>query len=189
MFEPKNFDSLLGLDGLSDKALNLHFKLYQGYVNNVNKLNDLLPSTDPASPQYAELKRRFGWEFNGMRLHELFFENLTKNPTKLDAGSTLYSKISQDFGSFENWKKDFEATALIRGVGWVILAYDSVGDRLFNCWVNEHDVGHLCDAKPLAILDVFEHAYLLDYGAGRPDYLKTFFAALDWSTVDKRFSK
>ena len=113
------------------------------------------------TPEYAELKRRFGWEFNGMRLHELYFGNMKKGGAKLKEGSPLHKKIVEDFGSYENWETDFRATGGMRGIGWVILYYDKIGKKLFTCWVNEHDAGHLSGCVPLLVMDVFEHAFVL----------------------------
>jgi Fe-Mn family superoxide dismutase len=191
MYEARNFDHLLGTPGFSDQLMKNHFTLYQGYVMNTNKLNtildQLLKDDKTATPEYAELTRRFGWEFNGMRLHEYYFDNMTKEPTLLDTNSSLAHKIISEFGSIENWEKDFKAVATMRGIGWAILAYDETGDRLFNVWINEHDVGHLAGAKPILVMDVFEHAYMLDYGVKRADYVSAFWQIIDWQTVSKRF--
>ena len=184
VFEAKNFDRLLGTEGFSDQLLKNHFTLYQGYVNNTNKLSELLKNLSPASPEYAELKRRFGWEFNGMRLHEYYFENMIKGGTKVEKNSKIYKKIVESFGSYENWEKDFKAVGSLRGIGWAILY--SVDDRLFNTWINEHDVGHLSGATPLLVMDVFEHAFMIDYGLKRADYIEAFFKAIDWNVVDSR---
>jgi len=186
-YEAKNFESLLGTKGLSDQLLKNHFTLYQGYVTNTNKVADALGAMakegKTASPEYAELKRRFGWEWNGMKLHEYYFGNLIKDGKALDKNSNLFRKIVEDFGSYENWEKDFKATGAMRGIGWVILYYD--GSRLFNTWINEHDVGHLSGASPLLVMDVFEHAYMLDYGLKKADYIEAFFRAIDW-TIDPK---
>ncbi len=186
-YEQKNFDNLLGTKGLSDQLLKNHFTLYQGYVTNTNKVSDalnaMLKEGKTTTPEYAELRRRFGWEWNGMRLHELYFGNIVKGGNPIDKNTNLYKKIVADFGSYENWEKDFKATGAMRGIGWVILYYDGWGDRLFNTWINEHDVGHLCAATPLIVMDVFEHAYMVDYGLKKADYIEAFFKAIDW-TID-----
>ena len=192
-YEAKNFDYLLGTKGFSEQLLKNHFALYQGYVANFNKLNQILIDIEKeggyGTPEYAELNRRFGWEFNGMRLHEYYFENLTKEQKAFDNNSELAKKIIADFGSYESWEKDFKAMGTIRGIGWVILYHDSLADSLFNVWINEHDVGHFAGAKPLLIMDVFEHAFMLDYGLKRADYIEAFFNAIDWKVVDERFGK
>lgn len=185
-YEAKNFDHLLGIAGFSDQMLKNHFTLYQGYVTNVNKLSDELKTAMPGSPQYAELKRRFGWEWNGMRLHELYFGNMKNGGAPLGDTSPLKTKITAQFGSVSAWRADFKGTGAMRGIGWTILAHDREADRLFNIWINEHDVGHLAGATPLLVLDVFEHAYMPDYGLKRADYIEAFLKAIDWDTVSKR---
>ncbi|VVB55505.1 Superoxide dismutase [Mn] 1 [uncultured archaeon] len=188
-YEAKNFESLLGTKGFSDQLLKNHFTLYQGYVTNTNKVADALSAMakegKTTTPEYAELKRRFGWEFNGMRLHEYYFDNMTKGGKAVDKNTNLYKKIVADFGSYENWEKDFKATGAMRGIGWVILYYDGTEGRLFNTWINEHDAGHLSGAKPLIVMDVFEHAYMIDYGLKKADYIEAFFKAIDW-TIDPK---
>ena len=109
MYEAKDFSGILGTEGFSDTLLNNHFKLYQGYVANTNKVSDLLKSAEPGTPQYAEMKRRFGWEFNGMRLHEYYFGNISKEKKTLPEGSELYKKITRDFGSYAHlWAQTSE---------------------------------------------------------------------------------
>ncbi|MFZ3077978.1 MAG: Fe-Mn family superoxide dismutase [Candidatus Aenigmatarchaeota archaeon] len=189
-FEPKNFDSLIGTKGFSDQLLKNHFTLYQGYVANTNKLGDALSAFSKDGKfgaEFAELKRRFGWEFSGMRLHELYFGNITKNENALDKNSEFAKQIAKDFGSYDNWEKDFKATGAMRGIGWVALYYDSASEKFFNVWINEHDAGHLAGAVPLLVMDVFEHAFMIDYGLKRADYIEAFFKAIDWSAVSKRF--
>lgn len=190
MYQAKNFEPLLGLAGFSDTLLKNHFTLYQGYVNNFNKLDEILMGMEKegkfGTPEYAELNRRLGWEWNGMRLHELYFGNLTKEQKKLADDSVLLEKINKEWGSFETWEKDLRSMAAMRGIGWVVLYFDASDDRLFNVWINEHDVGHLSGAKPLLAMDVFEHAYMLDYGIKRADYIEAFFRAVDWGVVEKR---
>lgn len=191
-YEIKNFENLLGVGGLSDQLLKNHFTLYQGYVNNFNKLNDILTAMEKdgkyGTPEFAELNRRLGWEYNGMRLHELYFGNLTKSPSEIDKNSELYKKILAEFGSYEFWEKDFKAMAAMRGIGWVVLCWDKIADRLFNVWINEHDAGHFSGAVPLLVIDVFEHAYMLDYGLKRLNYIEAFMKAIDWKAVNKRIN-
>lgn len=192
MYQPKNFDYLLGLSGFGDQLLKNHFTLYQGYVNNTNKLDEILKGFEKddkfTTPEYAELNRRMGWEFNGMRLHEYYFENLTKEAREIDKNSELFKKISAELGSYEMWEKDFKSMGAMRGIGWVVSYYDDKADRLFNVWINEHDVGHLSGAKPILVMDVFEHSYMLDYGLKKADYIERFFKAIDWKAVEKRFA-
>jgi Fe-Mn family superoxide dismutase len=184
----KNYDRLLGIKGFSDKLLKAHFKLYEGYVAHINKMIDFLKQVEPEAQEYDEVKRRFAWEFNGMRLHEAYFGNMTKEPGKLDSGSDLARQIAKSFGSREAWEKDFRAVSSMRGVGWAVLAWDPEGRNLFNIWINEHDVGHLYYCTSLLVNDVFEHAYLADYGTERKDYIDAFMKVADWAEVQKRFA-
>lgn len=187
-YEPKNFERLLGTEGFSDALLRNHFTLYEGYVSNVNKVHDLLKNSEIGVPTWNELKRRFGWEWDGMRLHELYFSNMTKGGVALDTKSGMMKKIIDEFGSFEVWEKDFRATGAMRGIGWAILVRDNDTGRLFNVWVNEHDAGHLVGTTILLVMDVFEHAFALDYGIKRADYISAFWIAIDWGVVEKRFA-
>ncbi|MEK7627600.1 MAG: Fe-Mn family superoxide dismutase [Patescibacteria group bacterium] len=191
MYQPKDFNHLLGLNGFSDNLLNNHFTLYRGYVDNFNKLNDILIEMEKnykfGTPEFAELNRRFGWEFNGMRLHELYFGNLTKDTKEFDGESTLAKKIIEEWGSYEIWEKDFKSMGAMRGIGWVIFYYDAEAGRLFNVWINEHDAGHFAGAIPLLVMDVFEHAFLTDYGLKKTDYIEAFMKAIDWRMVENRF--
>ena len=187
MYEKKDFTHLLGVEGFSDELLQDHFKLYEGYVANTNKFIEKLSLVEAGTPEYAEMKRRFGWEWDGMRMHELYFGNLSKDVQSLDKDSDLHKKITEQFGSFEKWVEDFKATGAIRGIGWVILVQDSETGKLFNVWINEHDAGHLASTKPLIVMDVFEHAYIRDYGLVRADYISSFMKQVNWGEVRNRF--
>jgi Fe-Mn family superoxide dismutase len=191
-FVARNFDSLIGTEGLSEKLLKDHFTLYQGYVKNTNKLlentADLLRQGQSDTPAYAEQTRRFGWEFNGMRLHELYFGGLKRGGARPDPASGLQKAVASEFGSPAEWEKAFRAVGAMRGIGWVVLTLDPVSGKLFNAWINEHDGGHLAGGAPLLVMDVFEHAYFADYGLKRADYIETFIKAIDWSVVSERFS-
>jgi Fe-Mn family superoxide dismutase len=188
-YSGKDYSRLLGMEGFSDTLLKNHFSLYQGYVANTNKLIDILHQMlnegKAGSPEFAELKRRFGWEFNGMRLHEYYFENLGGKGA-LEKTGKLFKKISKEFKSLNNWEKEFRAIGAMRGIGWAILYQDPLTGRLFNFWINEHDVGHPSGCTPLLILDVFEHAFMIDYGLKRAGYLEAFFKNIRWKAAEKR---
>lgn len=188
MYSIQDFRRLLGTRGMSDQLLTNHFALYEGYVKNTNALLELLATKEPGTPEYAELKRRFGWEWNGMRLHELYFGNMTKEGgiLKMEDGGELAKAVQNSFGSFEAWKRDFVGTGTVRGIGWVVLSRDTENGKLFNTWINEHDGGHLAGATPLLVMDVFEHAFMLDYGLKRADYIEAFFKVIDWQVVEGR---
>lgn len=191
-YEAKKFDHLIGLEGFSDKLLTNHFTLYEGYVANVNKIVDgvskMAGEDKMATPEFAELMRRFGWEFNGMRLHELYFENMMKGGSVLDGESALGKKIAEQFGSLENWEKHFRAVAAMRGIGWVVLYQDDVSGKMFNMWINEHDGGHMAGATPILVMDVFEHAYMTDYEIKRAAYIDAFMKNICWHVAGARFN-
>jgi len=188
-YEPKDYSSLIGIKGFSEALLKNHFTLYQGYVTNTNKvmglLDEMLKADKTGTPEYAELKRRLGWEFNGMRLHEYYFDNIGGDGN-LDTAGKLAHEISEDFGSYASWEKDFKAIGAMRGIGWTVLYQDSVTRRLFNLWINEHDVGHPAGCAPILVMDVFEHAFMLDYGLKRADYIEAFFNNIAWKEAEKR---
>jgi Fe-Mn family superoxide dismutase len=188
-YTAKDYSKLIGISGFSEQLLKEHFTLYQGYVTNTNKeldtLSAMLKEGKVGTTEFAEVKRRLGWEFNGMRLHELYFDNLGgKSP--LDKNSKLAKKLIEGFGSIENWEKEFRATATMRGIGWTILYQDNTNGNIINFWINEHDTAHPAGCTPLLVLDVFEHAYIRDYGLKRADYIEAFFKNINWSVVESR---
>jgi len=188
-YQAKDYTALVGMEGFSEALLKNHFTLYNGYVTNSNKLLEtlvaMLADGKQSLPEYAELKRRFGWEFNGMRLHEYYFQNLGGDGT-LAPTSPLAQQLVAQFGSYEAWRKDFLATGGMRGIGWAILYQDPSDGKLINCWINEHDGGHPAGGNPILVMDVFEHAFMLDYGTKRADYLEAFLRKVSWTAVEKR---
>ena len=188
-YEAKDYSKLIGMEGFSETLLKNHFTLYQGYVTNTNKLMDtlatMLKDGKVGTPEYAELKRRMGWEFNGMRLHEYYFDNLG-GKAAVDKSGKLAKKLAENFGSYEDWEKDFRGTGTMRGIGWVILYQDNVSGKLFNQWINEHDVGHPAGCVPILVMDVFEHAFITDYGLKRADYIEVFFKNINWAVAEGR---
>jgi len=188
-YSAKDYSKLIGMAGFSETLLKNHFTLYQGYVTNTNKVLDILSQMlkdgKTGTPEYAELKRRQGWEFNGMRLHEYYFENLG-GEGQIDKNGKLAKKIIESFGSYEAWEKDFKATGSMRGIGWAVLYQDTATGNLINFWVNEHDVAHPAGGNPVIIMDVFEHAFMLDYGLKRADYIEAFFKNIDWKSAALR---
>ncbi len=184
-----DYSGLIGMKGFSETLLNNHLALYQGYVTNCNKLIDslatMLKEGKVGTPEYAELKRRMGFEFNGMRLHEYYFSNLGGKQA-LDRSGRLAKKLTEEFDSYEDWERDFKATGMMRGIGWAILYQDNVSQRLFNQWINEHEIGHFAGGIPILIMDVFEHAFITDYGLKRDSYIEAFFKNINWSVVEGR---
>ena len=191
-YTAKDFSHLLGMPGFKDDLLKTHFILYQGYVKNTNLLLDLLARYRKEDKlkeyQYGAIKRRLGWEFDGMLLHELYFSNLGGSK-ELDEKSPLYAQIIRDFGSYNEWKKDFMATGLIRGVGWSVLYQDPKEGRLMNTWINEHDTGHIAGGTPILVMDVWEHAYMPQFGLDRAGYIDVFFKNIDWEVAAARYKK
>jgi Fe-Mn family superoxide dismutase len=188
-YQSKDFSSLLGMKGFSDEMLEDHFSLYEGYVSNVNellaKLNTLDDRGELDSSEHAELRRRLGWEFDGMRLHELYFGNLGGDG-KAPSGGELAKRFTSSFSSVEKWTKEFKAVGAMRGVGWAVLAFDPAGERLLNLWIDEHDVGHAAGCSPLLVMDVWEHAFMTDYRTDRASYIDAFLRNVDWREVERR---
>ncbi len=188
-YTAQDYTKLVGMPGFGETLLKNHFTLYQGYVTNTNKvleaLDLMLKEGKTALPEFAELKRRLGWEFNGMRLHELYFANLGgKYP--LNNGGKLARRLAESFGSVEAWEKDFRGVGAMRGIGWAVLYEDNTNGRLINFWVNEHDTAHPAGCNPILIMDVFEHAFMLDFGLKRADYIEAFFKNVDWNVAEER---
>ena len=193
-YKTKEFD-LSGLTGISDKTLEMHFKLYDGYVKETNRLNEKIAETlkdgkvdHEEMPAYSELTRRLGFEYNGMVPHEYYFGNLRrKGEPEPEKSSSFRKAAEQSFGSFETWKTDFASVGKMRGVGWAICYEDLENGRLSNHWITLHEVGNVAGFKPILVMDVWEHAFLLDYKpAERPKYIDAFFANLDWKAVEQR---
>ena len=188
-YTTQDFSRLKGMPGFSDMALDIHFSLYDGYVKNVNKINAALGEMQKRAktdtPEYAELKRRLSWEFDGMRLHEFYFSALGGDG-EFDHGGKLADRLEDSFGGFEVWKNDFLSTAKMRGIGWAALYQDPNNGKLMNFWINEHNEGHPADAKLILNVDVFEHAFMPDYGINRAQYLEAFMQNLEWKEIEKR---
>ena len=184
MYQAKDFSHLLGLAGFSDTMLTNHFTLYQGYVKNVNTLVEKLEAADQSSIEASELGRRFGWEFDGMRMHELYFENMTKETTEV--AGILKEKIEKIYGSYEKWVECFKAKGMMRGIGWVVLFEDPTNGELFTTWIREHEQGIPVNCKVLLVMDCWEHAYMTDYGIKKADYIGAFMNAIDWKIVESR---
>jgi Fe-Mn family superoxide dismutase len=191
------FEHLKGLDGLSDDQVAEHLKLYAGYVTQVNALHEKLAEFSGSvrgsgrNPEFAELTRRLGFEYNGMILHEYYFSNLRRAADPRPAASSGFARALADtFGSVEQWKTDFQAIGLMRGIGWVILFQDPVTNRLSNQWVSLHQNGVPAAFKPLLVMDVWEHAFMRDYKATEKDrYIEAFFRNIDWQMVERRLQE
>jgi len=181
------------LDGISEKTMTTHLALYSGYVKNTNVIFDLLESMKgDDSKKYAllEARRRFSFEFGGMRNHEYFFEQLTGGSRELDPESALAERLAKEFGSIEEWKKDFLSLTGMRGVGFAILYYDREADRLLNSWIDEQHLGHLNSAQFIFGIDLWEHAFILDYAPSeKAKYVDVVFKNTNFRIVEARFER
>jgi len=192
-YKAKDF-KLSGLDGISDKTLEAHFALYQGYVKNTNMLNEQIMekiqngAAGSKDPAYAELTRHLGFEYGGMVLHEYYFENLAAKG-RGKPGKELTDALNSSFGDFEKWKQAFVAVGEMRGVGWAILYQYPATERLSNHWVALHQNGVPSGFKPIVVMDVWEHAYVLDFTpSGRSKYIDAFFGNVNWEPINQRLT-
>ncbi len=194
-YKEQDFTHLKNLTGISDKTLEIHLALYAGYVKNTNILNEkiieLTEQGKAGQPEYAELKRRYGFEYNGMRLHEYYFGNMKSGgASDLKDSSEIGKKIGEVYSSLEVWKNDFSKVGAMRGVGWAVLFQDPMTKTLSNHWITLHEEGNVAGFVPILVMDVWEHAWLLDYKpVDRPKYIESFFANVDWEAVEKRLIK
>ncbi|MGH9907232.1 MAG: superoxide dismutase [Pyrinomonadaceae bacterium] len=193
-YKARQFD-LSGLQGISDETLELHFKLYEGYVKETNKLTDKISEyirdgkvDQEEMPAYSELTRRLGFEYNGMVLHEYYFDNLKKGGSTGKPASTsqFFKAVESSFGSYDIWKTDFDSVGKMRGVGWAICYENPANNHLSNHWISLHEIGNVAGFNPILVMDVWEHAYLLDFKTERPKYIEAFFSNIDWSVVESR---
>jgi superoxide dismutase, Fe-Mn family len=177
------------MPGLSVKQIEAHLKLYAGYVKNVNmlatKIDEYKNDSETHAIALSELTRRYGFEWNGMRLHEIYFSSLGGDG---NMSGPLADALAAQYGSIEAWKNEISAMALMRGIGWVLLVHDRTANVLRNIWVSDHELGHLAGADVLFALDVWEHAYLLDYlPSERKNYVEVYLNNVQWGNVEKRF--
>jgi len=197
-YQARDFN-LGDLNGISDETLEMHFKLYQGYVKETNKLTEAINKfiqdgnvDQEEMPAYSELTRRLGFEYNGMVLHEYYFDNLKNGGGSGDPERTarFAQAAAESFGSYEIWKADFVGIGKMRGVGWAICYQNPGNGRLSNHWITLHETGNVAGYDPVLVMDVWEHAYLLDYKpAERPKYIEAFFSNINWSMVESRLKE
>ena len=197
VYKARQFD-LSGLTGISDETLAMHFKLYEGYVTNTNLLNERISemiTDDGLDPNrmiaFSEIRRRYGFEYNGMVLHEYYFENMMKQGTGDPSKDSDFVRAAEEsFGSYERWKADFVSTGKMRGVGWAATYQDPSNGAISNHWINLHETGNVAGYRPILIMDVWEHAFIRDYApADRPKYIEAFFSNINWDAVNSRLSK
>jgi len=190
-FEEKKYN-IPELKGISAKNIEEHLKLYSGYVKNANLIREKVEEMkkDPETNAYAlgEFVRRFGFEYNGMRNHEVFFSSLEGGAKPLPEGSALKKQIEEDFGSFDAWLHEFKHVALIRGIGWAMLYYDRKDKRLLNAWIDEQHLGQLQDCALILGLDMWEHSFVADYQpSGKKHYVEDFFVNINWEIIEGNF--
>lgn len=184
------------VEGLSERLLDEHWKLYEGYVTNTNLLNKLIwdvleSGAELNNARSSELQRRLGFEYNGMVLHEYYFGAMKHGGGR--PAASLDNKLKEDFGGFDRWRKQFMEIGKFRGAGWVVLSYDPLLKRLHNFWITDHENGNVAGFQPVLVMDVWEHAFVLDFGAsaapgaGRAAYLETYFRNIDWDVVTERW--
>ena len=180
------------LEGISEKQIKVHLALYEGYVKHVNLIMEKTQAlketyTDGNAYPIAELRRRFAFEFDGMRMHEYYFEQFEAGGEMPDAGSALFETASAKYGD-KGLEAHIREVAGSRGIGWVVVYADPAAKTIHTTFVNDHEVGQLAGLPILLALDLWEHAYMVDYvPAEKKNYIDAFFANLNWSVVEKRF--
>lgn len=195
-FEEKKFN-IGALKGISAKNIEEHLKLYAGYVKNSNSILEKIPEyegyvkEDTFAPYVVgELFRRFSFEYNGMRNHEVYFESLSGGAKALAENSILKKAITEEYGSFDAWLVRFKSIALSRGIGWAMLYYDKKAGRLLSSWVDEQHLGQLNGCETILALDMWEHAFVYDYPTSeKKKYVEAFFENLNWSVIEENFKK
>ncbi|MES2623490.1 MAG: Fe-Mn family superoxide dismutase [Patescibacteria group bacterium] len=193
LYEEKQF-AIPVLANISEKTISEHLKLYAGYVKHANlilsKISELSATPEEATNNtYAigELRRRFGFEFGGLRNHEYYFEQFVGGPSQIVNGGNLHKKITEQWGSYDAWFAEFKQLAMTRGIGWAFLYQDTQTGNLLNTWVGEQHDGHLTGLSPILALDMWEHSFMLDVPPSeKKSYVDAFFANLNFSVVEKR---
>ncbi len=191
-YEPRNFN-IPALDGISKESVDAHLGLYQGYVKNFNAISALLPEYAKESEKHAhtlsELIRRRSFEFGGMRLHEYYFEQFEGGSIPLTTGGPLHQALEKDYMKAEHVVPYLNAIGNMRGPGWAILYFDPIAKQFLAGFSEQQHQGHFPTLPIIIALDVWEHAYLLDYGvAGKQKYMDAFFKNLNWSVAEQRFA-
>lgn len=190
-FEEKKFN-IPELKGISAKNIEEHLKLYAGYVKHANLIMDKIAELDSEKDAYivGEMFRRFSFEYNGMRNHEVYFSSLSGGAKALNENSVLGKRLLKLFGSMETFEKEFKALALTRGIGWAMLWYDKADDKILASWVDEQHLGQLQGCVPVLALDMWEHSYVADYQpSGKKKYVEDFFANLNWEKIEENFEE
>ena len=188
-FTAKTF-SIPELGGISAKNIEEHLKLYAGYVKNANFIIEKMATLDSEVDAYitGELFRRFSFEYNGMRNHEIYFESLSGGAHPFNRESDFGKALLTTFGTFEVFIREFSNLALTRGIGWAVLWYDRQENKFLASWVDEQHLGQLNGCKMILALDMWEHAYVYDYPTSeKKKYVEAFFTNLNWETIEENF--
>lgn len=185
-----------GLNGISDEQIKDHWELYLGYVKQTNTLLDELETFQKAgqgsSLSCADRRRRLGFEFNGMIMHESYFQAMTseKEHNSIENARELAEGLIYNFGSIDAWSTDFKSIGKTRGIGWVVMGQNPRNGELLNYFVQEHENGQIAGFSPILVMDVWEHAYMLDYKAsGRGEYVEAFVKNINWKIVNDRYKR
>lgn len=189
-YQVRPFD-LSGVQGLSKKAIDLHLGLYKTYVEQLNKLLEQSPERSAGALPLAldGYNRRFAFEYNGVALHELFFEQLAGKHRQPRSDGEFLEALHDSYGDFAGWKSSIEALAKTRGVGWVLTLREHGAERLHNCWIDLHQLSLPANCEIVFALDLWEHAYMVDFTAAqRADYVKIVLDNVDWPVLDQRFA-
>lgn len=195
-FEEKKFN-IPELKGISAKNIEEHLKLYAGYVKNTNSILEKIPEykgyekEDAFAPYVvSELYRRFSFEYNGMRNHEIYFASLSGGAKPLNTESLLTHALSENFGSIETFLANLKSLAMTRGVGWAVLWYDKKDNTLIASWVDEQHLGQLNGAEMILALDMWEHAFVYDYPTSeKKKYVEAFFENLNWEVIEENYKR
>jgi superoxide dismutase, Fe-Mn family len=191
-YTPKTF-ALGTLEGLSEKQIKVHIALYEGYVKHTNVLRDQIAElTALDKDKYAfaimETRRRLGFEFNGMRMHEYYFTQFEGGAQALSADSNLTKAVTEKYGSVEAFVAHFTQVGMSRGIGWTVLYQDKEADTVHVSWVTDHELGQLGGLNIILAMDMWEHAFMVDYvPAEKKNYIEAFLKNVNWSVVEKRF--
>jgi Fe-Mn family superoxide dismutase len=191
-FVEKTF-SIPALKGISQKTIDEHLKLYSGYVKNANsvieKISEMSKDAEKNMYLIGELFRRFSFEYNGMRNHEVYFDSLSDGPKPLNPESDLMKKIVETCGTLEILLFGLRNIALTRGIGWAVIWYDKKDDRILANWVDEQHLGQLNGCEMILALDMWEHSYVADYQpSGKKAYIEDFISNLNWEKIEQNFS-
>ncbi len=192
-YTARTFD-LPELKGLSKKQLDVHLALYQGYVKNTNLLMATVAAyekTDDEGGKFAiaEMRRRLGFEFDGMRMHEYYFEQFEGGPAVASAEGSLRKAALEKYGGWDEYVAHIKEIAGTRGIGWVVTYFDPVGATLHTAWVDDHQLGQLASLPIILAVDMWEHAYMVDYvPAEKKSYVEAFLDNMNWSIAEKRLT-